>query len=1108
MMGRGDFVMPAPVVPMPLPAPFRKVLIANRGEIAVRIARAAAELDVRSVAVYSADDEGSLHWRRADEAVALAGIGAAAYLDIGAVIGAAHRTGCDAVHPGYGFLSENAQFARRCAEAGLAFVGPRPEVLDLLGDKARARKLAEDNDVPVARGLSRAVSLDEARAFMSSLGREAKVMVKALAGGGGRGMRIVETPDALAEAFAAAQSEARAAFGVGDVYVEELISPARHIEVQVVGDSAGHVAHLHERECTLQRRQQKLVEFAPSPFISAGLRERITRAATVLARAAGAHTLVTMEFLVGPDERFVFMEANPRLQVEHTVTEAVTGIDLVHAQFHLAAGRTLDDLRLTQAEIPAPRGLAVQLRVNMETIDAQGRALPAGGTIRVFDAPGGAGVRVDTFARSGWSPSMRFDSLLAKLVAHVSTTHVEDLFARAARALSEFHIEGVATNVGFLQALLADADVAAGRVDTRFVERNGPRLAALMAQQPRSHAAPQERTDADETPADTAQIAPEGAHVLEAPMGGVVVRYAVGAGDAVRGDQLVAVIESMKMEHSVCAPEAGMVLSLQAAVGDAVTAGRPLLWLQPQQVEPAGDEVAAATEDLLAAERLDELRTRKAALLDEARADAVQRQRARKALTARERIARLCDPGSFVEMGGLVAPESGASAPADGFVVGSARIDGRSVVVLSQDFSVFGGSSGPLGKAKLIRGVQRARMNGTPFIMLFDGGGHRIQEGQNSRQFSGSTTVFQEFSRMSGWAPVVSAVLGAGFAANTNYCAMSDFVVMVRGLSEMGLAGPALVRAGTGETITGQALGGAAVQVDRNGLADLAVDSEEEAFGAIRRFLSFLPGNARASAQVDDKPIAPADADLARLVPANTRIAYDMREVIARIADSGSSFEIRPTHGANIVTSFARLAGRPVGFIGNQPLVKGGMIDSAAAEKAAHFIALCDAYGLPLVYLVDVPGMSIGSDAERSLLGRRSAKLLFELGHATVPRASVVLRKGYGLGYVAMCGGRGFEPDACLAWPTAEICAMSIEGSVDVAYRKQFVDASNPAARRQEIIDGIRARVSAVQAAEGFGIDDVIEPGETRARLIDVFAQAPARRESSMPPKFRSIPPI
>ncbi|WP_051952566.1 acetyl-CoA carboxylase family protein [Xenophilus azovorans] len=1088
--------------------PFRKILVANRGEIAVRVARAAAELGMKTVGVYSADDEASLHWRRCDEAVALGATGASAYLDGEALVAAALATGCDAVHPGYGFLSENAGFARRCAEVGLVFVGPRPEVLDLLGDKARARRLAMGCGIPVARGLSEAVTLDAAREFMAGLGNGGKVMVKALAGGGGRGMRVVEDIAALDEAYASARSEAGAAFGLDGVYVEELVFPARHIEVQVVGDAGGEVAHLHERECSLQRRQQKLVEFAPSPSLSPSLREQLAEAATALAKAAGVHTLCTFEFLVETNGRFVFMEANPRLQVEHTVTEAVTGIDLVQAQFRLAAGRSLAALHLAQRHIPVPRGLAVQLRINMERVDPDGRAVPAGGMLRAFDAPGGGGVRIDTFARSGWSPSTRFDSLLAKLIVHVPSGDPKELFSRASRALAEFHVDGVPTNIGFLQALLSDADVVAGRVDTRFVERHARRLAEAMAHQPRLPALPAPASHPDAASAPAVEDAPAGCIVATAPMGGVLVRYAVAAGEPVHRGQLLAVIEAMKMEHAVQAAESGVILSLQATLGDAVLAGRPLLWLAPQDVAHEAVEGVAVEDDPLAARRLEELRERNAARQDEARPDAVAKQRARGALTARERIARLCDADSFVETGGLVMPEGADNAPADGLIIGSARIGGRGVIVMAQDFTVFGGSSGHLGRSKLLRGIAQARRNGMPLVMLFDGGGHRIQDGQNSRQFSSSTPIFQEFSWLSGWVPIVSAVLGAGFAANTNYSAMSDLVVMVRGKSEMGLAGPALVKAGTGETISGQALGGAALQVDRHGLADLAVDTEEEAFAAIRGFLAFLPSNARLPAPVAAGAPAPDGASLRGLVPANTRQGYDIRGVVAGIADTGSCFELKPSYGANIVTSFARLRGQPVGFIGNQPLVKGGMIDSAAAEKAARFIALCDAYGLPLIYLVDIPGMSIGSEAERSMLGRRSAKMLFELGHATVPRISIVLRKGYGLGYVAMCGGRGFEPDACLAWPTAEICAMSVEGSVDVAYRKQFVDAPDPAARRQEIIDGIRARVSALQAAEGFGIDDVIDPAETRARLLEVLALAPPRRPSGMPAKYRSIPPI
>ncbi len=500
------------------------------------------------------------------------------------------------------------------------------------------------------------------------------------------------------------------------------------------------------------------------------------------------------------------------------------------------------------------------------------------------------------------------------------------------------------------------------------------------------------------------------------------------------------------------------------------------------------------------------------AIDDAARTEQLARHRQRAALTARERIAYLCEPGSFQELGALVRPRGGPDrdAPADGVIAGTAKIDGRWCAVLSQDFSVFGGSIGELGSAKTSRLAHMASVRGLPLVMLLDGGGHRIQGGQNSRHFAKAGPFFHELARMSGWVPMVAAMLGAGFAGPTNYAGMADFVVMVRGQSTMGLAGPALVKAGTGEDVTVQELGGAEVQVDRHGLADLGVGSEIEALDAVRRFLSFLPGNAREPAPLV-AATDPADRlgeALLDIVPANTRRAYDVRKVIDIVADAGSVFEIKPTFAGNIVTSFARLDGRPVGFIANQPKRLGGMLTSDACDKAAHFIAVCDAFGLPLVYLVDVPGFSIGPAAERTVLGRHSAKMIHELGHATVPRISVVLRKGYGLGYFAMCGGRSFDSDASLAWPTAEICAMSVEGSVDVAYRKDYESHPEPQRRRQELIDAMRADINVLEAAGGFGVDAVIDPRRTRAELITLLAQAPARRANPLPPKYRSIAPI
>ena len=305
-----------------------KLLVANRGEIAIRVMRAAAEMGLRTVAVFSADDANSLHTRKADAAVALRGAGAAAYLDGDQIIAAARSAGCDAIHPGYGFLSENADFARRCAQAGLTFIGPRPEVLELFGDKVQARALAERAGVPVLPGTPGATTLEQARAFFKSIGDGGAMMIKAVVGGGGRGMRPVTRADELEEAYTRCRSEARAAFGNAEVYVEQLIARARHLEVQMLGDGSGSVSHLWERECTIQRRNQKLVEVAPSPGLHPGLRDRLTAAAVRLAEEVGYDNLGTFEFLVDADDRrgdatFAFIEANPRLQVEHTVTEEV-----------------------------------------------------------------------------------------------------------------------------------------------------------------------------------------------------------------------------------------------------------------------------------------------------------------------------------------------------------------------------------------------------------------------------------------------------------------------------------------------------------------------------------------------------------------------------------------------------------------------------------------------------------------------------------------------------------------------------------------------------------------------------------------------------------------
>lgn len=515
---------------------------------------------------------------------------------------------------------------------------------------------------------------------------------------------------------------------------------------------------------------------------------------------------------------------------------------------------------------------------------------------------------------------------------------------------------------------------------------------------------------------------------------------------------------------------------------------------------------------------VDEVENARRAVSDEGRPQAVAKQHDRARMTARERIAYLLDAGSFMEQGVFAQPlrnnryNADVVAPADGMITGTGLIEGRPVVVAASDFTVLGGSIGTIGRNKIVRAARRAGEAGIPFIMLQEGGGHRIQDGLDARHFAQGNQIWDAMARMSGWVPSISAIMGPGFAAPTNYSALADFVVMVRGKSSMGMAGPALVKAGTGEDITQEALGGASMQTDQYGIAHLATDDDASCLDAIKRYLSYLPSNAGGPASIvsppDDDPDRPGD-ELMHLVPTNLRRAYDIRKVLEVVADRRSVFEIQPTYARNIVTAFARLDGKPVGFIANQPMQSAGIIDAKAAEKAAHFIAVCDAYELPLIYLIDVPGFHIGSSAEASSLARRCGRMMFELGCATVPRISIVLRKGYGLGFCAMAGGQpSFNVDAAVAWPTAEISAMSVEGAVDVVYRRDYEAAADPQARRQEMVDEFKGQLGPVRSNEHIYMDDVIDPRQTRSFLIRTLQRVPARRFDQGFPRKRPISPI
>lgn len=1098
---------------------FTRILIANRGEVAVRIARACADLGIESVAVYAEDDAASLHVRRATRSLALEGRGPAAYLDAERVIAAAKEAGCDAIHPGYGFLSESAAFARAVAGAGLTFIGPRPEVLELLGDKQRARDYAAALDVPVMPGAP-AESADDVAAFMRSQDG-ASVVIKAVAGGGGRGMRVVRDASEIAAAYERARSEAAAAFGDDRVYCEMLLEHARHLEVQALGDHAGEVMHLGERDCTVQRRHQKLIEIAPSPFIDETTRAAIIDASLRIARDMRLDNLATFEFLVDVDTGAVyFMEANPRLQVEHTVTEEVTGVDLVEAQIELAAGRALSDLGLGQAPVS---GYAMQLRVNAETMDASGAISPSAGVLRVFDPPTGPGVRVDTHAYAGYESGTAYDTLLAKVIVHANAPHLGGVLSRATRALAELRIGGVATNAALLQAIITHPDFIAGRAHTRFVDE---RVAELLAAAPpaadetsaaEAAAFAGARLDTSDplavldygksaTPGtsltlDEEEAAPAGMVAARAPLQGTVIAIEVREGETVAARQALLVMEAMKMEHVVVAPAAGVVERIIVAPGDTVPAGRTLALLHV--TDAAAEAGAAETELDLDAVRpdLQEAIERHAIGLDAARAEAVARHHAIGHRTARGNIADLCDPGSFVEYGPLVVAAQRrrrtmddliANTPADGMVAGIGTVNAdrfgperARVIAMSYDYMVLAGTQGAQNHRKKDRMFELAERWRLPVVFFTEGGGGRPGDTDGLGVAGLDVMAFHLFGRLSGLVPLVGIVAGRCFAGNAAILGCCDVTIATKD-ANIGMGGPAMVEGGGLGVFRPEEIGPADVQY-RNGVIDVLVDDEAGAVAVAKQYLSYFQGDVAEWPCADQRRLRHA-------IPENRRRAYDVRHVIDGLADTGSVLELRRGFGAGMVTALVRVEGRPLGLIANNPMHLAGAIDSEAADKAARFMQLCDAFGLPIVSLVDTPGIMVGPEVEKTALVRHASRLFVTGANLSVPVFAIVLRKGYGLGAQAMAGGSFRAPFFTASWPTGEFGGMGLEGAVKLGYRSELAAIEDPEERRrvfEEMVERMYRVGKAVNMASHFEIDDVIDPADTRRWITSALRSLP-----------------
>ena len=1058
-----------------------KLLVANRGEIAIRVMRAAAELGIETVGVAPADDAGALHTGKADATVALDGVGAAAYLDIEQLVKAAQDTGCDAVHPGYGFLAENAAFAERCEAAGLTFVGPRVETLRLCGDKAQARATAEAAGVPIIRGIDHAVTVEEAQTFFAELGAGRAMMIKAIGGGGGRGSRMVADASEVATTFERCQAEALSAFGNGELYVEEFIQQARHVEVQILGDATGAITHLGERECSVQRHFQKIIEVAPAPALASEVRTAILEAAVQLARHVAYCNAGTFEFLVDVSgsasaQPFAFIETNARLQVEHTVTEEVTGVDIVKAQLRLAAGATLTELELDRSH--EPRGYAIQARVCMEAVGEDGTIRPASGTLTAYEAPSGPGIRTDGFGYSGYETSLHFDSLLAKVIGYAPTGGLEAAVARTTRALSEFRIEGVETNVGFLQNILDHPDFVRGTLHTRFVDEHLLTLATTNT--PRRFVLPEgyEETVVAEETAQHA-IGPPGSVGLVAPMQGTIVGIDVAFGEDVRIGQTVAVVEAMKLQHDIRADRNGVVCAVSMSEGDVVREGFPIVFIDPVDSDDGALEVDDGIDLDEIRGDLQELNEMIQERLDPAQIEAVTALHEQNRRTPRENLDDLLDEGTFKEFGpGVAGSAAGGTIIGFGSVNADRVGEGQSRVAIVYSNNEF--VSYTHGHYRQEQVHELAHDWRVPVVLFSEG------EGQPVGGFGGvgmDASVFTEFARLSGLVPLVGVNLGDCFAGNAALLACCDVIIATKN-STIGMTGPSVVEASGIGNHSASDLGSMSIQ-EPNGNVDIVVEDDSAAIETVKQYLSYFQG------PIPDWE-APDQRRMRHIIPEDRVRAYVMRDIVETLADEGSVLEIRKDFGIGVITSFIRVEGRPMGVVANNPAHLAGAVDSPGADKAARFFQLCDAFDIPVVVFMDCPGIMVGPDHERTALVRHSVRL-FNIGaNCTAPMFGVMVRKAYGLGVQAMIGGASSVPFLNVAWPTAEFAGMNIDGAVKLSARRELAAIEDPEERKAAYDQRVAQGYESARAVNS-GARYVIDPADTRAFIVQGMKSLPAQ---------------
>ncbi|MEM7741743.1 MAG: carboxyl transferase domain-containing protein [Pseudomonadota bacterium] len=1077
---------------------FTKLLIANRGEIAIRIARTAADQGLGTVAVFTPDDRESLHARYADDAVELPGVGVAGYLDIRAIIDIANAHGCDAIHPGYGLLSERADFAEACVAAGITFVGPSADVLRANGDKVAARQLAERANVPITPGLSDVSSANALATFFDEQGGH-PLMVKAINGGGGRGMRIVQKREEIAAAFDACTAEAASAFGSGTLYAERFVPHARHIEVQIAGDG-NSVIHLFERDCSVQRRHQKIVEIAPAPHLSEKTRQALYDDALRIGRACGYQSIGTVEFLLDVTTgEHVFIETNPRIQVEHTITEEITGIDLVALQLDLARGRSLAQLDLTQERIKRRTGYAIQLRINAETVSTDGSMSPASGQVTDYLPASGPGVRVDSYLYSGYTTNPHFDNLLAKLILRSNAPDFSAALSKADRALSELHIRGVPTNAELLRSFLQQDTVADWRGDVvSFGE--SLRVAALTKKKAsvRQPAYDQQNDPVTMDHALAVDI-PTGCEAIVSTMQAVVHAVLVEKAQSfMAGDEIV-LLEAMKMQHAVKAPMAGRVRSVLIKPGDTVSDQQMLLIIDPEGSEGHHDDGPQEVDLALIRPDLAKLQERIGFTLDNNRPDAVTRRHGRGQRTARENIADIISTGSLVEYGQLTyaaqrtkhpRDELMRKSPGDGVIAGLATIKteqgqepGRDIAILAYDGTVFAGTQGAFGHQKTDRLFDVAAALDVPIVFLAEGGGGRPNDVdfQEIIRSGLGVTTFHHFARHKSSAPNITMVSGFCFAGNAAVFGAGDIKIATRN-AWIGLGGPAMIEGGGLGVVAPTDIGPAHMQA-AIGLVDILVNDDAEACEAVRQVMTYFNRSVLPWEAGDERALRHA-------VPEDRKRVYDMRALITDVADTDGFLELRPQFGLGMITGLIRVEGHTMGLIANNPGHLGGAVDATASKKAAEFLTFCERFNLPVLSLCDTPGFMVGPASEEEGGVKEACGFLRAGAELTSPLIFICTRKGYGIGAQAMAGGTFVKPVANFAWPTGEFGPMGLEGSVRLGFKRELEAAPSPEAQNalfEEMVASMYKEGHALNVASLLEIDGVIDPADTRKTIVSVL---------------------